>query len=244
MPTTYEPIAWEGPLPRHLAVIMDGNGRWAAQRGMPRVAGHREGAKAVRRTVRLCRRLGIEALTLYAFSSQNWHRPADEVAALMELLREYVLDERDEILGNGIRFECIGDLARLPAYVRDPMDDLVAVSADNDEMILSLAVSFGGREDLTQAVRSLARQVAEGTLRPEAIDEQAISDALWTRVVPTNVDLLIRTSGELRVSNFLLWNIAYAELWFTEALWPDFGDTHLMAALEAFGERERRFGGV
>lgn len=240
----FEPIPWDGPLPQHLAVILDGNGRWAQQRGLPRIEGHRAGAQAVRTLVRSCRSLGIPALTLYAFSAQNWQRPNDEVMALMRLLHEYTCQERSEILDNGIRFNCVGDLDSLPALVRGALDELMDASAGNSDMVLSLAVSYGGREELIGAARSLAARAVAGEIDPTQIDETLLNDALWTRGLPPDVDLVIRTGGELRVSNFLLWQIAYAELWFSDAYWPDFSFDHLKQALSDFGARTRRFGQV
>lgn len=240
----HEPLPWEGPLPRHLAVILDGNGRWATARDMPRVEGHRRGADAVRTLVRTCRRLGIEALTLYAFSAQNWLRPTDEVMALMRLLYDYARSERGEILDNDIRFSVVGDLERLPTWVRPVLDELMKVSSDNHRMTLSLAVSYGGREEIVAAARRLAESVAAGELDPADIDGERLSNAMWTAHLPTDVDLVIRTGGDLRVSNFLLWQIAYAELWFTDTLWPEFGTEHLYEALREFGRRERRYGRV
>ena len=238
------PLRWEGPLPRHLAIIMDGNGRWARRHGDPRVEGHRAGADAVRAIVRCCRRLGLEALTLYAFSAQNWRRPNDEVAALMRLLFDYVHSERGEILDHQIRFHCIGDLDQLPDWVAVPARALMAASADNMGMVLTLALSYGGREEIVRAARGLAERVASGALAPEAVDEALLDSVMWTAGLPPAVDLLIRTGGEQRVSNFLLWQIAYAELWFTDTLWPDFDEAELTRALRDFGQRERRFGRV
>jgi undecaprenyl diphosphate synthase len=220
---------------------MDGNGRWAARHGLPRLEGHRAGAKAVHRTVRACRELGLEALTLYAFSEQNWARPEPEVEALMALLLEYVRSEREEILGNSIRLSAIGDLERLPDFVREPLRELMAASADNRGMVLTLALSYGGREELVRSARRLAREVAAGRLAPEDVDEAVIAAGLDTAGLP-DPDLVIRTSGELRVSNFLLWQIAYAELWFTDATWPEFDRFHLDEALADYRRRQRRFG--
>ncbi len=228
-------------LPRHIAIIMDGNGRWACNQGLPRVEGHRAGAKAVHRTVRACREIGIEALTLYAFSEQNWARPEPEVEALMHLLLEYVRTERQEILGNDIRLTAIGDLERLPPFVREPLFALMEESASNQGMVLTLALSYGGREEILRAARALAREAAAGRLDPADIDEAAFAAGLDTAGLP-DPDLLIRTSGELRVSNFLLWQIAYAELWFTEDTWPEFDRAHLDLAIECYRQRQRRFG--
>lgn len=228
-------------LPRHIAIIMDGNGRWAQTRGLPRVAGHAAGAKTVNAVVRHCRELGVEALTLYAFSAQNWARPEDEVGALMTLLADYVRDERLEILHNDIRLTTIGAVDALPAFVRRPLDALCAESAKNTGMTLALALSYGGREELLQGFRKVARQVAEGQLSPEAIDAATVEANLYTHDLPP-LDLLIRTSGEQRLSNFLLWQCAYAELYFSPVPWPDFSCAHLDEALATYAQRERRFG--
>lgn len=240
--TMEEPPVGEEPLPRHVAIVMDGNGRWARSHGLPRVEGHQRGAQTVRSVVRGCRRRGIRALTLYAFSAQNWRRPSDEVSALMRLLYDYVHQERDEILDNGIRFRTAGDLGRLPEFVRRSVDELSEASRDNDHMDLTLALAYGGREDIVQAVRRLAKEVQAGRLDPDAIDEAELEDALWTRGLPADVDLVIRTGGDKRVSNFLLWQIAYAEFWFTDVPWPAFTLEHLDEALREFARRERRFG--
>jgi undecaprenyl diphosphate synthase len=228
-------------LPRHVAIIMDGNGRWAQRRGLARVEGHRKGAVAVRTVVRAAREIGLQAITLYAFSAQNWDRPPEEVATLMQLLRDYVIDERDEIMENDIRLVAIGDIDRLPEFVKGPLDALMAESAKNRGMTLTLALSYGGRESLVQAAQSLAAEVARGALRPEDISEKHIAGALQTSGLP-QLDLLVRTSGEERLSNFLLWEAAYAELYFTDTYWPDFGKEELYRALESFRGRERRFG--
>jgi len=229
--------------PDHVAIIMDGNGRWAAARGGARAAGHREGAEAVRRVVRAARELGIPCLTLYAFSEQNWARPEAEVAALMRLLVRFVVEERTELMARGIRLTTIGDQDRLPAFVRGPLAALVAATRDNRSMTLCLALSYGGRESIVRAARRLARAVAAGRLAPEAIDEAHVAAALETRTLPPP-DLIIRTSGEQRLSNFLLWEAAYSELYFTEVMWPDFGAAELREALAAYARRRRRFGRV
>ena len=228
-------------LPGHIAIIMDGNGRWAERRGLVRIEGHREGAHSVREVVRAARQIGIRHLTLFSFSSENWGRPPGEVDALMALLADYLVAEREEILDNQIRLTAIGELWRLPSAVRSRLDALCAESERHAGMTLCLALSFGGREEITHAVRALAEEVARGTLRPEDIDEEAIHAHLWSRALPPP-DLLIRTSGEMRISNFYLWELAYTELYFTEVLWPDFRRPHLEAALEAYARRERRFG--
>jgi undecaprenyl diphosphate synthase len=228
-------------LPRHVGIIMDGNGRWAQLRGMPRIEGHRAGAESVRDITRASRELGLEALTLYAFSSQNWARPPEEVAGLMQLLRDFLVDERAEILDNEIRLEALGEIDRLPAFVRDPLDDLRAASRANTKMVLTLALSYGGRESIARAARAAARDVAAGVLRPEELDVARLERYLPTSALPP-LDLLIRTSGEQRVSNFMLWELAYAELVFVEVLWPEFRRTHLYQCLDAYAARERRFG--
>src|SRR5579859_5149717 len=228
-------------LPGHIGIIMDGNGRWAQQKGQPRTVGHREGAKAVRRTVRAARRLGLKALTLYAFSEQNWARPEEEVDALMQLLREFLLSERDEILENGIRLNAIGNLGRLPSLVRAVLDPLRTESEDNTQMTLTLALSYGGREEIAHAARELARAVAAGRIQPDDVTPEALHARMPSLTVG-DPDLVIRTGGERRISNFLLYGLAYAELHFADVLWPDFAETDLFAAVASFQRRERRFG--
>jgi undecaprenyl diphosphate synthase len=228
-------------LPRHVGIIMDGNGRWAQQRGQPRLDGHRMGAESVRDITRASRELGLEALTLYAFSSQNWARPADEVAGLMQLLREFIIDERAEIMDNGIRLDALGDIEKLPPFVRDPLEELRQVSARNSKMVLTLALSYGGRESITRAARAAARDIAAGILRADDLDADRLGSYLPTATLPP-LDLLIRTSGEQRVSNFMLWELAYAELIFTDVLWPEFRREQLYQCLETYAARERRFG--
>jgi undecaprenyl diphosphate synthase len=229
------------PLPRHVGVIMDGNGRWAEQRGLPRLEGHRRGSDSVRTVTRAARKLDVPALTLYAFSSQNWSRPPDEVSGLMDLLRDYLHKERAEILDNGIRLNAIGELDRLPARVRDPLEELREVSSKNDGMVLTLALSYGGREELIRMARAVAEDVAAGRLDADDVDAEAVEDRLWTAGLPP-LELVIRTSGEKRLSNFLLWQIAYAEIHYTDQSWPDFGELDLLEALADFQNRERRFG--
>jgi undecaprenyl diphosphate synthase len=228
-------------LPRHVGIIMDGNGRWAECRGEPREAGHKAGSAAVRRIVRVCRRIGIDALTLYAFSEQNWSRPAGEVDALMGLLREFLLTERGEILENDIRLVAIGDLGRLPEAVREVLDPLRSVSAPNGKMTLALALSYGGREEIAAAARQLAAEAAAGKIDPASIDAALLGARLPSLGVG-DPDLIIRTGGELRLSNFLLYGAAYAELAFSDRLWPDFTEDDLFAAIANFQRRERRFG--
>jgi undecaprenyl diphosphate synthase len=236
-----DPMSDPRNLPRHVGIIMDGNGRWAESRGLPRLEGHRVGAESVRDITRAARELGIEALTLYAFSSQNWARPAAEVAGLMQLLRDYLRDERAEILDNAIRLEAIGDVERLPPLVREPLDELRAVSAGNRGMTLTLALSYGGRESIARAVRAAVSDAIAGALRAEDVDVARFQGYLPTAGLPP-LDLLIRTSGEQRISNFMLWELAYAELVFADVLWPEFRREHLYRCLEAYGARERRYG--
>ncbi len=220
---------------------MDGNGRWAQERGWPRLEGHRVGAESVKDIVRAARQLGVEALTLYAFSAQNWARPTDEVAGLMELLRDYLLEERPEIMDNDIRLQAIGDIDRLPRLVRDPLDALMADSAANKSMTLVLALSYGGRESIVSAARAIARAALAGTIDPDTLDVAGFNGAMPTGALAP-LDLLIRTSGEQRISNFMLWEMAYAELVFTDTLWPDFRRQQLYQALDIYARRERRFG--
>ncbi|HEY3448524.1 MAG TPA: isoprenyl transferase [Myxococcales bacterium] len=224
-------------LPKHVAIIMDGNGRWAEAHGQPRIAGHREGSQSVRAITRLARRIGVKALTVYAFSSENWKRPVEEVAALMDLLREYLLSERSEIMDNGIRLNALGNLDRLPHFVREPLDALMADSRGNREMVLSLALSYGGREEILSACRALLRDGVD----PDALDEKTFAARLSTFDLP-DPDLIIRTSGEQRISNFLLWQAAYSELLFTPVAWPDFREEAFLTALVEYQGRERRFG--
>jgi undecaprenyl diphosphate synthase len=229
------------PPPVHVAIIMDGNGRWAKARGLPRTAGHKRGAEAVRRTVEAAREMGVSYLTLYAFSSENWKRPAGEVTDLMGLLRLYLRNEVNNLHKNGIRLKVIGDRNRLGADIVRLIEDSEAKTAGNTALTLLLALSYGGRQEIVEAARSLARDVAEGRISPEAIDEESINARLTTAGVP-DPDLIIRTSGEQRISNFLLWQGAYAELVFLDTLWPDFGRNELEAAIRDFHGRDRRFG--
>ncbi len=228
-------------LPRHVGIIMDGNGRWALERGLRREQGHSKGADSVREVVRAARRLGLRALTLYAFSSQNWSRPEREVFHLMHLLRRYLIEERSEILDNQIRLTAIGDISRLPRMALGPLHKLIEESADNQGMTLCLALSYGGRETIASAARAMAQAVAAGDLDPREIDAELFGRFLPSSAMPP-LDLLIRTSGERRLSNFFLWEVAYAELYFTPVMWPDFGEADLWKALCDYAGRERRFG--
>jgi undecaprenyl diphosphate synthase len=230
-------------LPRHLAIIMDGNGRWARSRGLPRMVGHREGAKSVRKIVTACRERGISVLTLFAFSSQNWSRPSPEVEALMSLLAEYVDRERSTIMDNEIRLTAIGDLDRLPGRSRSALQGLMEESKSNDKMTLCLALSYGGREEILTAVRRVAASAAAGELVPDDLSADRFERELWSSAIGP-VDLMIRTSGELRISNFLLWGLAYAELYFSDLMWPEFDERALDDALRSYASRQRRFGKI
>jgi len=231
------------PRPRHVAIIMDGNGRWATKRGLPRVAGHHQGVKAVRETVRQAAELGIEFLTLYAFSSENWQRPETEVSFLMTLLERTIDGELPDLMAKNVRFRVIGRPAGIPPGVRRRIEHVVTETAANSGLTLVLALNYGGRDEIVDAVRDLARAVRAGALDPEGIDEATVTRALYTDGTP-DPDLLIRTGGEMRVSNFLLWQIAYTELWVTPTLWPDFGTRDLYVAVADFQRRDRRFGRV
>jgi len=228
-------------IPRHLAIIMDGNGRWAENHHLPRVSGHRRGVETVQSIVRSCRELGIGYLTLYAFSSENWGRPEEEVGALMGLLGQFLKSEMETMLARGIRLRVIGEIRRLPAPICHVLEEAVTRTAENDRMVLTLALSYGARNELVRAARALAARVAAGELAPDSIDDETFASALDTSEIP-DPDLLIRTSGEMRISNFLLWQLAYTELYFTETLWPDFDDDQLQLALKEYSRRQRRFG--
>ena len=230
-------------LPRHVAIIMDGNGRWAQSRGLPRVEGHRNGVASVRRITEHCVRRGIEQLTLYCLSSENWRRPEAELRFLMHLLEQYMVEERALLMRQHVRLSIIGRREGIPDDTLAAMDGTVACCAANDGMRLCLAINYGSRGEIADAARSLARDVAAGRLDPESIDEPAVAARLDTAGMP-DPDLLIRTAGEMRISNFLLWQISYAEIWVTPVAWPDFEERHLDEALAAFATRDRRFGGL
>lgn len=230
-------------IPRHTAIIMDGNGRWAQRRGKSRVAGHRAGARAARRAVETCARLGMEVLTLYAFSTENWKRPAEEVQALMQLLKEFIDRELHALKKNNIRLRVIGRLHELEPSVQERVTRAIHETRNNGRMLLVVALNYSGRAELVDAFRSLYREAVERGWMPDQIDEHAIRRHLYTGDLP-DPDLLIRTSGEMRISNFLLWQIAYTELYVTEVLWPDFGPADLFSAILAFQHRERRYGGI
>jgi undecaprenyl diphosphate synthase len=230
-------------LPRHVAIIMDGNGRWAQERGLPRAEGHARGVQSVRSTIEESCRLGLKQLTLYCLSVENWKRPQSELDFLMSLLHQYLIAEREEIMEQNIRFTTIGRRAELPDFVLSEIDESVRVSRDNSGMTLCLAINYGGRTEIVDAVRKIAERVKRGELAPEQIDEAAVSDALYTAGMP-DPDLLIRTAGEMRVSNYLLWQISYAELWVTPKCWPDFDTDLYHQALRDYSGRVRRFGGL
>jgi undecaprenyl diphosphate synthase len=231
------------PLPEHVAIIMDGNGRWATSRGLPRVAGHRQGVKTARTIVRAAGEIGLRYLTLYAFSTENWSRPEDEVATLMKLLEESMARELRELMERNVRLSVIGRPTGVPVALRRGIERVVEATRHNTGLNLIMAFNYGGRDELVDAFRALAQRVAAGELAAEAISEKDVSGALYTAGIP-DPDLLIRTSGELRVSNFLLWQIAYTELWVTPTLWPDFRPLDLYRAVADFQGRTRRFGGV
>ncbi|MBW6529152.1 isoprenyl transferase [Sphingomonas sp. RRHST34] len=243
MATAAMPREAPAVLPRHVAIIMDGNGRWAAQRHLPRAAGHRAGVEAVRSVTRAARAMGLEALTLYAFSSENWRRPEDEVGALMKLLKFFIRNDLAELVRENVRLRVLGDYRRFPADVVELVDDALERTAANTGPILAIALNYGAQAELVTAARRLAERAARDGLAPETIDAAAIEAELETRDLPP-LDLLIRTSGEQRLSNFLLWQAAYAELLFVDTLWPDFDAAALAAALDSFGKRQRRYGGL
>jgi len=230
-------------LPSHIAIIMDGNGRWAKQRLMNRIRGHEKGADTVRRIVRTCREIGIDILTLYAFSTENWQRPKTEVAALMDLLKRFLKSELNEMRDNNIRLNAIGQIHRLPQGVRTVLERNMALTDSNTGLLLNLALSYGGRAEIVQMVRQLAIRAKNNEVDPEEITTAIVSDHLYTRGMG-DPDLLIRTGGDMRISNFLLWQIAYAEIFITDTLWPDFSKEEFMAILDDFQKRERRFGSV
>lgn len=230
-------------LPRHIAVIMDGNGRWARERGFPRIEGHRRGSESVRACTTACVEAGVPYLTLYAFSKENWQRPANEVGALMVLLDRFLAERTAEILERNIRLRAIGHLQDLPDNARKRLEDTIAKSAGNTALTLTLALSYGARTEIVDAARQLAREAKAGTLDPESIDENAINSRLYTAGTP-DPDLLVRTSGEMRISNFLLWQISYAEIIVTPKLWPDFGKEDLFDAMQEYARRNRRYGGI
>ena len=235
------PMLDTAALPRHIAIIMDGNGRWAEQKGKPRIMGHRAGVESVQDIVRAARELGIGVLTLYAFSTENWKRPPLEVQALMGLLKTFLESELTTIIRNNVSLRCIGQKDRIPQEVRAVMERVIQETAGNTGLILNLALSYGGRSEITEAVQAIAKKCVDGTLSPETIDQAVLEQHLYTAGLP-DPDLMIRTGGETRLSNFLLWQASYAELYFTEILWPDFRKKDLLNAILDFQKRQRRFG--
>lgn len=232
-----------GNIPRHVAVIMDGNGRWARSRGLPRHAGHREGMKAVREALEGSIEVGIEVLTLFAFSTENWNRPPREISALMGLLEVYARKEKSELVGQGVQVHVLGELERLSGRTRKAVDGIMEATAGGETLRLNLMISYSGRKEILRAFRSLAEEVAAGVRDPQDIDDEAVQGALFTRGLP-DPDLLVRTSGEFRISNFMLWQLAYTEIHITPVLWPDFTRQDLYAAVHDYQQRDRRFGRV
>ncbi len=228
-------------IPRHIAIIMDGNGRWAQQRSLPRVAGHRQGVESVREVVRACREVGVSVLTLYAFSKDNWNRPKWEVKALMQLLSRYLKSEIGELIKNGIALRVIGDLEKLPEKLLSQLKKAIEQTKENEAMILNVALSYSGREEIIRAVRNMAESIRDKTLSVDDISERTFEQFLYTSGLP-DPDLLIRTSGEYRLSDFLIYQMAYTEIYVTSILWPDFRKKHLLSAIQEFNKRERRFG--
>jgi undecaprenyl diphosphate synthase len=229
--------------PRHIAIIMDGNGRWAQQHNLPRAEGHLRGVESVRRTMHACRDLGIEVLTLYCLSSENWKRPATELEFLMTLLKQYLIGERQELVDNNLRLRIIGERDRIPDEVQAEMDLTIQACSKNTGMTLCLAINYGSRSEIVRAIQQISEKVRLGKLAIDQINEAVVSEHLDTVGMP-DPDLLIRTSGEMRISNYLLWQISYAEIWVTPTLWPDFDKQHLIAAIQDFAARDRRFGGI
>ena len=230
-------------LPQHIAIIMDGNGRWAAQRKLSRIKGHEKGAQSVQKIVRACAEIGIKHLTLYAFSKENWKRPSYEINFLMRMLKRYLIKQRKELMKNNIIFKAIGRIAELPPGVQKELAQTVQVSAGNTGLVLCLALNYGGRTEIVDAARRLAADVKNNVLDINDITEEKLAGYLYDPAIP-DPDLLIRTAGELRVSNFLLWQISYTEFWVTPVLWPDFDKEHLYQAIRDYAGRERRFGGL
>ncbi len=230
-------------IPKHLAIIMDGNGRWAKKRNLPRIFGHKEGAKSVREIIEASAKIGIKYLTLYAFSTENWKRPDKEVNFLMNLLNNYLTKEEKTLIDNDIRLNVIGDISKLPEKIQKKIDRLKRITKNNKRMMLILALNYGARSEITQAVKKISSMVKKGKLKTGKIKESTISENLYTAGIP-DPDLLIRTSGEMRVSNFLLWQIAYSEIYISDVLWPDFRKKELFKAIKEYGRRERRYGGL
>ncbi len=230
-------------LPSHVAIIMDGNGRWAKRRILNRIKGHEKGSETVRVIVRTCRKIGIPYLTLFAFSTENWQRPKPEIKALMTLLKKFLKSEQKEMMDNNIRLSVIGQIERLPEDVQDILHKTMALTKDNDKLNLNLALSYGARAEIVRMAKKIAKSAVNGKLDPDLLTEKTISEHLYTKKIP-DPDLLIRTSGEMRISNFLLWQIAYTEIFVTDTLWPDFGEDEFVEIVKDYQNRERRFGKV
>ncbi|MFC7392579.1 isoprenyl transferase [Scopulibacillus cellulosilyticus] len=233
----------EPRIPKHIAIIMDGNGRWAKERGLPRIAGHREGMKVVKKIVSEANSLGVEFLTMYAFSTENWKRPKDEVDFLLKLPEQFLTTYLKELIDNNVQVRIIGDTEQLPAHTLRAVNIAKERTKDNDGMILNFALNYGSRYEMTAAVKQIAQDIETGNLNAADVTEEVISNYLFTKALP-DPDLLIRTSGEIRLSNFMLWQLAYTELWFTSVYWPDFNKEHLHEAIAHFSRRKRRYGGV
>lgn len=230
-------------IPEHVAIIMDGNGRWAKQKGLPRIAGHHTGMKTVKRITIAANDLGVKYLTLYAFSTENWKRPKDEVEFLMKLPQQFLELEIDELMENNVQVRMMGDTDQLPPYTKKAVEEAMKKTAHNDGLVLNFALNYGGRLELIQAVKAIAQQVENGQLQIDNIDEEMFSRYMQSKNIP-DPDLLIRTSGEIRLSNFMLWQLAYSEFYFTDVFWPEFSEEHFMAAIQEYQRRARRFGGV
>ncbi len=233
----------ESRLPAHIAIIMDGNGRWAKKRSLHRLEGHRRGVETIEEVVSACRDIPIPCLTLFAFSTENWNRPDDEVAGIMSLLQEFLANQQKKLKDNGIRLNVVGERRRLPREVDRALTEALAFTSDGTSMVLTIALSYGGRSEISRAARKLAEAARDGLVAPEDIDEEMFASCLYTSDLP-DPDLLIRTSGEMRISNFLLWQLAYTEIFITETLWPDFGTEELLAIIKSYQNRDRRFGKV
>lgn len=242
-PLRHLPDVHPSRIPRHIAIIMDGNGRWAKQRGFPRIFGHYNGARSVREVVTACGRIGVEYITLYSFSLENWKRPPEEVEGLMDLCIRYLTGEEEEMKRSGLRFRMIGEREGLPAPVLDAVDRVTNATATNSRCTLCLAINYGSRSEITGAARWLAKEAAAGRLDPDSITEEMLASRLYTAGMP-DPDLMIRTAGEMRISNYLLWQISYSELVVTPTLWPDFGERALFDAVREYAQRDRRFGGL
>ena len=238
-----EKIKQKGGVPEHIAIIMDGNGRWAKKRGLPRIAGHKEGVNSVRKIVKTCGELGVQVLTLYTFSTENWNRPRKEVSALMKLLLKTIQNEIKDLIKNNVRLMAIGGIENLPESAREGIVQGIEKTKENTGLILNLALNYGGREEIITALRRIGEDVKKGDLEPGDIDKEKFKEYLYTSKLP-DPDLMIRTSGELRISNFLLWQLAYTEIYVTDVLWPDFREKELFQAITNYQSRERRFGKV